>query len=259
MSRHMRIRLAAAFALGAGVLMALTGCGGNKPPSGKADEKKGDDRANSKNDTTGVPVQPPRRVDLESGVGKDAVAFLKALGDGAARADQLSTGYVKMVGLPAELPSDKVKGYSTTSVESWLKRVGGSATFGLPAGFAGSDAAVLWGGFQGQGRRGDYFLRMVNEGGAGKVDRFALTSAASTPTAGAGDGPEAEYQRFAARAVGGLLCDRDAMSKDERAVALAAVLTPALRAKLAEPFGSDKDHGFDYNRGKLILQAEKLG
>jgi hypothetical protein len=75
-----------------------------------------------------------------------------------------------------------------------------------------------------------------------------------------GSGPDAEYQRFAARAMGGLLCcDRDAMPNDERAVALAAGLTPPLRAKLADPFGSDRDQGFDYNRGKLILEAEKIG
>ena len=140
-----------------------------------------------------------------------------------------------------------------------MKRVGSNATFGLPAGFAGTDAAVLWGGFQGQGRKGDYSLRMVKEAGAWKVDYFALTSAAHATAGGPAQGPDAEYQRFAARAVGGLLCDWDGMTKDERAVALAAGLTPAFRTKLAEPFGSDRDQGFDYNRGKLILEAEKVG
>jgi hypothetical protein len=141
-----------------------------------------------------------------------------------------------------------------------MKRVGAGATFGLPAGLAGAEAAVLWGGFQGQGRKGDYFLRMTSEGGAWKVDFFSLASAASAPHPGTGSGPDAEFQHFAARAVGGLLCcDRDAMPNDERAVALAAGLTPALRAKWADPFGSDRDQGFDYNRGKLILEAEKVG
>lgn len=258
MSSRLTTRLVIAFALGAGVVSAIPGCGGAKPSSRKADEKTGDDRTNSKDDTRSL-SQPPRKVDLDSGVGKDAVAFLKALGEGAAGADRLSTGLVKMVGLPAELPSDKAKGFSVLSAESWMKRVGASATFGLPAGFAAPDAAVLWGGFQGQGRKGDYYLRMVNEVGAWTVDYFALTSASSMPPAGAGDGRDAEYQRFAARAVGGLLCDRDAMTKDERAVALAAGLTPTFRAKLADPFGSDRDQGFDYNRGKLILEAEKIG
>jgi hypothetical protein len=100
---------------------------------------------------------------------------------------------------------------------------------------------------------------MVHEAGVWKVDYFALTSAAIATIGGPVQGPDAEYQRFAARAVGGLLCDGSAMTKDERALAIAAGLAPAFRTKLAEPFGSDKDTGFDYNRGKLILEAEKLG
>jgi len=256
MSSRTMARLVAAFALAAGAVCSLQGCGGEKPSPRTADEKKNGD---GKNPRDGSPTsQPPRKVDLDSGVGRESVAFLKALGDGSAGVDRLSAGFVKLVGLPAELPSDKARGFSAVSAESWLKRVGSGATFGLPAGFAASDVAVLWGGFQGQGRKGDYFLRMLSEGGAWKVDFFALTSASSSPPAGSGDGPDAEYQRFAARAVGGLLCDRNAMPKDERALALAAGLTPTLRAKLADPFASDRDQGFDFNRGTLILEAEKM-
>ena len=259
MSRRVMLRLVLSCALPGAVLAACAGCGDTKPSSSKSNEKQSDDRTNQKGESSGAITQPPRKIDLDSGAGQQAVAFLKALGEGAAHSDRLSAGFVRAVGLPAELPSDKAKGYSTLSAESWLKRVGAGATFGLPAGFAGPDAAVLWGGFQGQGRKGDYFLRMANVSGAWKVDYFAMTSASSMPPAGAGASPDAEYQRFAARAMGGLLCDRDAMPKDERALALAASMTPALRAKLAEPFGSDKDQGFDFNRGKLLLEAENLG
>ena len=94
---------------------------------------------------------------------------------------------------------------------------------------------------------------------AWKVDSFALTSASFNGSAGSGGEADGEYQRFAARAFGGSLCDKSGMPKDSRVLALAACLTPALRAKLAEPFGSDKDQGFDYNRGKLLLEAEKMG
>jgi hypothetical protein len=257
MSSRRMARLVTAFALAAVVVFTLPGCGGEKPSSRKADEGKGADGQNSKNG--GPANQPPRKVDLDSGVGKEAVAFLKALGEGTATADRLFTGFAKTVGLPAELPSDKARGFSALAAESWMRRVGSGATFGLPTGFAASDAAVLWGGFQGQGRKGDYFLRMLTEGGAWRVDYFAMTSASSTPTTGAGNSPDAEYQRFAARAFAGLLCDANAMPKDERAVALAAGMTPALRARLAEPFGSDKEQGFDFNRGKLILEAGKVG
>jgi hypothetical protein len=34
---------------------------------------------------------------------------------------------------------------------------------------------------------------------------------------------------------------------------------PALRTAWAEPFGSDREQGFDYNRGKLLLKAGELG
>ena len=251
-------RLALGLLLTCGLFVVLTGCGGTKPESSKAEEKNksghhADGQGQSKNNG------PPRKIDLESGVGKDAVAFLKALGAGAATADKLSAGFVKMIGLPVELPADKARGYSSSAAESWMKQVGAGATFGLPAGFAGADAAVLWGGFQGPGRKGDYALRLINEGGAWKVDSFALTSASFNGSAGSGGGADGEYQRFAARAFGGLLCDKSGMPKDCRVLALAACLTPALRDKLAEPFGSDKGQGFDYNRGKLLLEAEKMG
>jgi hypothetical protein len=243
---------AAAAVLAAGFL-ALAGCGGEKPQAPRSGDGKGEPKSDP-----AAPAAPPRKIDPAAGVGKDAFEFLKALGAGAARAEQLSAGFVKMIGLPAELPADRARGYSPAAAESWMRRVGGGATFALPSGFAGADAAVLWGGFQGPGRKGDYLLRMVNEGGAWKVDHLALTSAPHTAGA-AGDGPDAEFQAFAARAAGGLLCDRDAMPKDERAIALAAALTPAFRANLAEPFGSDREQGFDFNRGKLLLEADRIG
>jgi hypothetical protein len=201
----------------------------------------------------------PRRVDPDSAASNEAVAFLKALGAGSASADKLSTGFAKMIGLPAELPADKARGFSSSAAESWMKQVGSGATFALPAGFAGTDAAVLWGGFQGPGRKGDYALRMIYEGGAWKVDGFAMTSASFSTLSSTGGGADGAYEHLAARALGGLLCDKTAMPKDARALALAACLTPALRAKLAEPFDSDKKEGFDYNRAKVHLEAEKIG
>lgn len=265
MNRPQTYRVAGVLTLAAGLLIALPGCGGEHPQPSKADEKdkkgnrQGDARDHPKDKPSVTLPGPPRKVDLDSGVGKEAVAFLKALNEGSAKADRLSAGFVKMIGLPAELPTDKSRGYSMSAAESWMKQVGGGATFGLPSGFAGGDAAVLWGGFQGQGRTGDYSLRMIHEGGAWKVDYLALTSASFTPSTASGGGPEGEYQRFAARTVGGVLCDKTGMPKDDRALALAAGLTPALRAKLAEPFGSDREQGFDYNRGKLLLEAGKIG
>jgi hypothetical protein len=265
MNRPVTLRAVIVLTLVTGPFLALPGCGGEKPRPSQVNEKdkkgnpQGDPQNHPKDKPSVTPTSPPRKVDLDSGVGKEAAAFLKAFGEGSAKADWLSAGFVRMIGLPAELPTDKSRGFSANAAESWMKQIGGGATFGLPSGFAGADAAVLWGGFQGQGRTGDYSLRMIHEGGAWKIDYLSLTSAAFLAPAATGGGPEGEYQRFAARAVGGLLCDKSGMPKDNRALALAAGLTPTLRTKLAEPFGSDKEQGFDYNRGKLLLEADRIG
>jgi len=233
----------------------LLGCGGTKPESSR---EKGQPRASSKGESE-LELPKPQQIELQAGAGKEAVAFLKSLGEVTAKSERLSKAFVKMVGLPAELPADRSRGYSPSAAESWLKQVGEGATFGLPSGFARSDAAVLGGGFQRPGRKGEYFLRLIDEEGNWKVDYFALTSAAVSSSSKAADGPELEYQRFAARAVSGVLCDKSAMPRSNLALVLAAGLSPQLRARLAEPFSSDRDQGFDYNRGKLLLEAEKIG
>lgn len=263
MSHYLRIRTAAALALVAGVYLAAPGCGGKKPEStkaeGKGPEPKADPKVDPKVDPKIEPIKSPQKIDLDSGVGKEAVAFLKALGEGTAKADALSAGFVKMVGLPAELPADKTKGYSADAAASWLKRVGGGgAAFALPSGFAGVNAAVMSGSFQAADRVGGYRLRLVNEAGAWKVDFLALSSVPAAPGT-SGTGPDSEYQAFAATAAASLFSDKNAMPRDDRALALAAALTPALRKTWAPPLGSDPDQGFDYNRGALLLKATEIG
>lgn len=256
-------RTLAALTLVAALLTIVPGCGGNvPPPTGSGEKKKEEPRSDRKGDPKANPKvdppRPPQKIDLDSGVGKEAVAFLKALGEGSARADRLSPGFVKMVGLPAELPGDRSKGYSEDAAASWMKRVGTGATFGLPSGFTTADAAVLWGSFQAPGRGGEYRLRLVHDGGTWKVDCLALSSVPAV-SGTAGSGPDTEYQSFAASAAAGLLGDRNALPRDDRALALAALLTPALRQQWAPPLGSDPGQGFDYNRGALLLKAAETG
>jgi hypothetical protein len=263
---HLMFRPVAACALAFGLFLALPGCGGKPQADNKGDKKDdkkdntnpGDPKVDPKVDPKIEPAKPSQKIELESGVGKEAVAFLKALGEGTAKADRLSAAFVKMVGLPAQLDSDKAKGYSASEAESWLKRVGSDAVFALPSGFARADTAVLRGPFQAPDRVGGYYLRLVNEGGAWKVDFLGLSSVPSAPDAGSG-GPDIENQRFAATAVAALLCDKNAMPRDNRAQALAAGLTPALRKQWAPPLGSDPSQGFDYNRGALLLKAGEFG
>ena len=112
--------------------------------------------------------------------------------------------------------------------------------FGLPSGFASTDLAVLWGSLPAPDRSGLYTLRMVNESGAWKCDFLGLSSATDT-TAMTGGGQRSNTSGFARPGLSArLLCDRNGMPKDDRAVALAARVKPALQSKLAEPFGSDE-------------------
>ncbi len=264
---HVTFRSVAALALAAGLFLALPGCGGEKPK----DDKKGDKKDDKKGDPNpGTPkVDPgtgnpkveapkPEIVDLSSGVGKDAVDFLQAVKAGTAKADKLSAGFVKLIGLPAELPSDKAKGYSTDAAEGWLKRVGSEVGFAPPhyTKHAG-DTAVFRGGLVGK-PNGRYSLRMVKEGNAWKVDWLSLSS---VEVKGSSTNPSADavFQEFATTAIVEAVCDKDAMPPAERTMVIAAGLVPAFRTKLAPPFGSDKDQGFDFNRGALTLEIAKIG
>ena len=140
MLRPHMFRPAAAMALATGLfLLTLSGCGDNKPPSDKG-EKKSDSppitnsipNTNTTPNTNPTPEPSPvpaplpdaEKIDLNVGVGKEATDFVGAFGAGTVRAGQLSSGFVKAIGLPAELPADQAKGYSPDAAESWLRRVG---------------------------------------------------------------------------------------------------------------------------------------
>jgi hypothetical protein len=264
-------RCAAAVVLVGGVFLALPGC--NKPPAENKDDKKekkeqpGEPKGGnpggtgSDNKGSGSPVLPaqPAKVDINSGVGKEAVDFLQAVKAGMAKADQLSASFTRLIGLPAELPSDKAKGYSTDAAADWLRHVGGGVGFGLPlqANQAG-DVALFRGALV--GKPGSYCLRMVKEGPAWKVDWLSASSVEvkGGPAAPPGNA-EAMFQEFAATAVFEAVCDKDAMGKEERTAIIAAGLTPALRAKWGPPFDGDKAKGYDYNPAQLAIEAGKIG
>jgi len=257
----------AAFALTVGLFLTLPGCSKPKPDDkgGDKKDKKEDPKPlvpDPKVDTKIEPVKAPEKVDLNVGVGKEAADFLKELGDGKATAGSLSGDFVKSVGLPINpnVKTEKERGYSADNAELWLRRVGSGLNFGLPIGAAGADAALLTGSYMGPDRVGGYSLRMVKEASGWKVDYLALSSANNTTVTPTVGGPESEYQRFAARAVASLFCDKDGMPKDERRRAVAAGLTPAYRTRLAPiEFDSDKVSGFDHSPSQLELQVEKFG
>jgi hypothetical protein len=258
------LRPAAALALAVGLFLALPGCGDKPKPDGKDNKDSKDPKRvvpgpdDKKEDPKTNPPKPPERIDTKSGVGKDAVDFLTAVGAGNAKACQLSSGFVKLIGVPAELPSDKAKGYSADAAEGWLRRVGAKLTGMGPMAESTlvGDVAIFRGMFTG----GTYSLRMVKEGDAWKVDWLSMSSAnATTVTVGTPPSADPVLQGFAASAMAAVLCDKDAMPKDDRAAVIAAGMTPALRTSWAEPFGGDKDKGYDYSPAKLGLKIAEIG
>lgn len=252
-------RSIAALTLAVGVFLALPGCG-PKPQPNKGDKKDKD----KKDNTTPNPIvdsnptlKNPEKIDTTTGAGKDAIDFLTAVGSGTAKANQLSTGFVKAIGLPAELPSEKEKGYSPDAAESWLRKVGVKLTGMGPMSESSraGDVAVFRGMFTG----GTYSLRMVKEGDTWKADWLSMSSVnASVATVRTPSGDDL-LRDFAAAAVAAAICDKDAMPSDQRIGVIAAGMTPALRKSLADPFDGDKAKGYDYSPAKLSVKVAEIG
>ena len=261
-------RPVAATALALGLFLTLSGCT-NKPSTDKKDEKKSEPALNinptpAPNPNTTLPtdpVIPPPPKKIDGSIEQEAVNFLKVLTHGVVRADQLTAGFVKAIGLPAELPADKAKGYSPDAAESWLRRIGPRRSFGIATSSKLlGNVALFRGSLIGEGP-GGYWLRMVQEGGAWKVDWFSMTSVRIAELEGqALSNPNGDSlcQEFAATAVAGLLVDKDALAREDRTAILAAGLTPELKKKWAEPLDSDKKDGFDYNRGLLSQKTAEF-
>ncbi len=247
-----------------GLFIALPGC---KPkPASKSDKKDKDGKevtnpnsiANPNPNANPTPeIRTPERIDTKAGVGKDAVDFLAAVGAGSAKASQLSTGFVKLIGLPVVFDSDKAKGYSTDAAETWLRTVGTkfSGMGPMAESSQAGDVAVFRGNFTG----GTYFLRMVKESDAWKVDWLSMSSVASSSAPAAAGAADALLQLFAATAMAAAFCDKDAMTTESRVAVVAAGMTPALRKSMASPFDGDKAKGYDYSPAQLGLALGGIG
>jgi hypothetical protein len=269
MTASATFRPLAAFLLAASVFLALPGCGGDKPqPPGKGDDKgkKEDPKLNIGQPTdpkttippVTIPAQPAK-VDTTTGVGKEAVDFLMAVRAGSARADQLSAAFVKAIGLPVVLDSDKAKGYSTGAAEDWMRKVGASTGFGPPLKADQVGDVALFRGIL-VGKSGGYSLRMVKEGGAWKVDWLSASSVdVKKAIAVPANSSDAILQEFAATAVVESILDQDAMPAPQRHAIVAAGLTPALRMSWASPLDGDKASGYDYSLSKLKFKVDDIG
>ena len=261
-------RLPGISALVIGVLLILPGCGG-KPAAGTATDSKeqgipsstgagSTGHSGAETPAAGSAMQPAT-VDIKSGVGKEAVDFLQAVRAGTAKADQLSAPFAKAIGLPIVFDSDKAKGYSASSAEDWMRKVGASIQFGLPLSSTLVGDVALFRGML-QGKTGGYWLRMVKEGGSWKVDWLSASTAHVKKGIAASSGSaDAVLQEFAVTAVVEAICDKDAMPSKERTAVVAAGMTPRLRAEWAPPLDGDRTTGHDYSPAKLAFKINDIG
>jgi hypothetical protein len=278
MTAPLVIRRPAAVLLAAALgLAALPGCGNPAPPSAKDEKKDGPKTDAPPSPTPSAPdATPPKPPDgppkntlkpVDDAAEKAATAFLRDVVQGTVKADALSAAFLKAVGKPVTLPSEKAKGYSEDGATGWLRRVGEGVNFSPihKQDQVGDDVVHFRGSITGPrlgkdaGKSGGYCLRLLKEGGAWKADWLSLSSVDSGPVAAGAPSAEGTCQAFAVAAFAETVGDLNGMPADDRAAVIAAAMTPALRASLAPPFTQDKDRGCDYNPDILRTEAVKIG
>lgn len=252
-------------ALLAGLAVALAGCGKPTPPK-PADppaDSKGTTPAPADKGTTPQGVASPKApaggpgpvgptdpaqqaaekfvTDLRAAVGTDAGM--------APLLPRLTPDFLKVIGKPVTFAADKEQGYSPTAAGGWLLRATGYLTaVSPPTGYAAGGPAVFAGSINsGAGR---YLVRLAPAAGGWKVDWFGLGTAKTADLKGGN--PDEAAKEFAALAfLDAVTAGDPAPSRDDRLPLVAAAITPRLRAARAEPFGQDKDRGYDFNPGAL--------
>jgi hypothetical protein len=215
-----------AVALLAGFALALAGCG--KPPaSPSADgDKKGGGQTPPP--AAAGPVSPtdPRLAAAQS--------FATALVAGKAEPAALTPAFAKALGVPVV-------------AKAWLESAGnklaGLGPIAPPDGTSVGDGSAVFVGPAGTGR---YLARVAS---GSKIDWFGIGTAKTNdpPKAATADDALQEFAvlAFLDAATG------TAITGEDRAPLLAAVMSEGYRQKAATPFQADKDRGEDYNRAKL--------
>ena len=218
-----RIGLPAALAV-----LASVGC--NRPAGTRAASSTSTSGATPALMAVGSPATPPTAEAF-------ATDLLKAVNAGTATPDALAAAFKKVIAPPV-FGSDEAAGYSEAGVADWLAGLKGklpTPTLGPPAG--SGDAA----GFVATGPN-TATLRAVKADGAWKADWLLVTPSAVVAP------PPAGEPAFAAAA----FLQAVAAPADRLA---AAMMAPALRERIAPPFGSDKA---GYNAGILAQRLSDL-
>jgi hypothetical protein len=260
--------------------IALTGCGKSDPP--KAENQPADDpgknppalsipgpgQTTPNPGTTPIPTPPtdpwvigpadPRQVAVE--------AFIRDLRIAANPGpvtppvlDRVSPAFLKLIGKPILTPGAKSAGYSTDEAADWLGTAGRAlASVGLPTGHAVETVAVFTGTFTNDAvADGRILVRLVQVETAWKVDWFQLGSVKDTSPRQTAT-PEERAQDFAVQAFVDAITGAAALPREARVPLLAALLSDKLR-QAAEPFGQDRDRGYDYNPARLAQKADDWG
>ena len=245
-------------------LVALAGCGRNRPAlpteadPGKPNPGTTPQGVASPQAPAGGPVKPsdPARqaaekfvADLRAAVGTDAGT--------APLLPRLTPDFVKVIGKPVRFAAEKEQGYSPSAAAGWLLRSTAPLMgVGPPTGHAAGGPVVFAGPFgNGAGR---YLLRLVPAGGSWQVDWLGQGTA-KTADLRAGS-PEEVAKEFAALAfLDAVTAGDPAHSRDDRSVLVAAAMTPRFRTARAEPFGQDRDRGYDFSPAGLARAVAGWG
>lgn len=178
-----------------------------------------------------------------------AIHFLRDLNEGTATSAMLTPQFKKVIAEPV-FEADRAIGYSDDGAAAWLARFKGkmgTATITPHVAGTTSDAPGFTGtAAGGSPLRSRYELRIVNPGDGWRADWFVV-------------GPDggATSQNFSPGGPAGFagMAFLEAVIAKDAALA-EGLMTPALKARLAPPFDSDKARG--YNRGILAAKLAEL-
>jgi hypothetical protein len=165
--------------------------------------------------------------------------FLRAVNDGTATAAMLTPQFKKIIAEPV-FESDRALGYSDAGAASWLSSLKGQLPGPVIGPGIGADPKAQ--GFVGWNLDGNptswYVIRIVPAGNGWQADWLSVLPASVLYDAREKDG---------LAGIAGAAFLQAMIGKDDRLAS--GLMSPALKARLAPPFDSDKTRGF--NRGIL--------
>ena len=241
--------------------LALAGCGKGDKPDGK-EKKENKDGGDGTGGGPGKPVLPASRVDNGHPAQKAAQEAVVGLKNGEAfDTNKVSTRFLKVIGKPVKAGQP----FDPFYAREWLKSAAAplaAAAHVSPSfsGYGQPGAAVFVGSFVTQKGDGRYLIRMVEEGGAWKLDWFECSAVPNGKPAEPASLDE-PFMDFAVQAAADLVAvppaaggaAADVLPGDIRAPLAADLFTKKLRGSAEFGVNLDKEdeQGYDYKRTML--------